>query len=215
MKDYISEARKYNVRIYDNDYLRKYKIHKEAKYAELFYMGGGYGIKNLEEVNEESLIKQQREDLREIENQVKQKTDFDVKAGFIVSSLYFGTGAVLSAIGRSNVVAIWILWGSNFLYKALRPMRLRKDIAMTGWIIDNKEKVDRVLREEVDSKRKPIENTNTLNAIIPKYPTDLVPYSQSMYEEGINLNNIDELSYKTLKKLKRTVIRRERRNKND
>ena len=88
MKDYISEARKYNVRIYDNDYLRKYKIHKEAKYAELFYMGGGYGIKNLEEVNEESLIKQQREDLREMENQVKQKTDFDVKAGFIVSSLY-------------------------------------------------------------------------------------------------------------------------------
>ena len=213
MKDYISEARKYNVRIYNNDYLRKYKIHKDAKYVELFYMGDVYDTKYLEEVNEESLIKQQRDDLREIESKVKQKTDFDVKSGFIVSSLYFVLGTALSTIGRSNIA--WYVWANYFLFKALRPMKLRKDIALTGWIIDNKDKVNEVIKDEVDSKRETTTETNTLNMITPKYPIDLVPYSESMYEEGINLNNIDELSYKTLKKLKRTVKRKERRNKND
>ena len=47
--------------------------------------------------------------------------------------------------------------------------------------------------------------------ITPKYPTDLVPYSESMYEEGISLNNIDELTNKQLRGLKRKVLRKERR----
>ena len=38
MKDYISEAKKINVHIFNAKYLQKYKIHREAEYVELYYM---------------------------------------------------------------------------------------------------------------------------------------------------------------------------------
>lgn len=214
MKDYITEAKKINVRIYNTNYLKKYKIHKEAEYVELFYMDGDYRIKSTDEITEEELKTKQREDLKDIEKKVKQKTDFDVKVGFTASGTYFALGTLFSVLRNSNI-AIWFTWGFYFLFKALRPMRLRKDIALTGWICDNQDKVNKIIKEEVDSKKEPITNTNTLNMITPEYPTDLVPYSKSMYEEGINLNNIDELDTKVLRRLKRKILRNERRNKND
>ena len=60
---------------------------------------------------------------------------------------------IIISIIRSSNIAIWFTWGSYFLFKALRPMKLRKDIALAGWIIDNEDKVNEVLREEVDSKK--------------------------------------------------------------
>lgn len=210
MKDYISEAKKINVHIYNAKYLQKYKIHKAAEYVELYYMNGSYDTKYLNEVTEEELKTKQRNDLRDIEKSVIEKTNFDIKVGSIASASYFALGTLFSIIRSSNI-AIWFTWGSYFLFKALRPMKLRKDIALAGWIIDNEDKVNEVLREEVDSKRETSSNTNTLNIITPKYPTELVPYSEAMYEEGISLNNIDELDTKTLKKLKRKVLKKERR----
>ena len=209
MKDYIREAKKINVHIFNAKYLQKYKIHREAEYVELYYMNGSYDTKYLNEVTEEELKIKQRNDLRDIEKSVIERTNFDVKFGSIVSASYFTLGTLFSIIKNTNI-AVWFTWGGYFLFKALRPMKLRKDIALAGWICDNQDKVNEIIKEEVDSKREQTTSTNTLNMITPKYPTDLVPYSESMYQEGINLNNIDELDTKTLRKLKRKVMKKER-----
>ena len=87
--------------------------------------------------------------MSDIEKSVIEKTNFDIKVGSIVSASYFALGTLFSIIRSSNI-AIWFTWGSYFLFKALRPMKLRKDIALAGWIIDNEDKVNEVLREEVD-----------------------------------------------------------------
>ena len=46
-------------------------------------------------------------------------------------------------------------------------------------------------------------------------PIDIIPYSKEMYYDGVNLNNINDINYKELKKLKRKVLKLERRNNHE
>lgn len=217
MKNYVLEAKRLNLHIFstyevNTSYIQKYKINREQKYAEIRYMNGYYDRESLEDIKEDELEKRQLEDFRRIEKLVKDKTKPDIKFYSSISAAYFATGLLLALHGHSSV-SVFNVWSTYFLIKAIRPLRLRKDIALTGWINDNKDKVTEVIREEVDSKREQItDNVSTNNVVIGKYPIDKVPYSEEMYDEGINLNNIDELNTKTLRKLKRKVLKREKRN---
>ena len=76
---------------------------------------------------------------------------------------------------------------------------------MIGWIIDNKKDADSVIHRDVDSKRKTDLSQLTPVVDYSVYPDD-APYAEEMYNNGINLNNISELSTKQLQKLKKKTM---------
>lgn len=202
MKNYIKEAKKIDIRINNNyNYLQSYRIYHFAKYAELCYMNGYREIKTLDETSKEELDKRQRSDLKRIEEAVKEETDFEIKSWCAIAGVYayIGFSKGLDEPGEY----VWLAYSTYFLKKALKPIRLIKDIKLAGWIYDNREVVNEVIKEEVFKKTpKPDPTTRTINAPTPIYPTESVPYSKDMYENGIDLNNITELDNKQLHKLK-------------
>lgn len=212
MKNYIDEARRYKVELYGGyKYLQSYRINKESKYVELRYMNGLRDIKELSDITKEELDKRQRSDLKCIEDDVKEKTAFDIKYNGFISALYVFVGVFLKGLANAGCY-VWLTWAGYFLAKSLRPLRLRKDIQLAGWIYDNRDKVNEVIHDEVIEKAPNLEITAmTNNAPLQKYPYGEVPYSKEMYDYGIDLNNIDELSNKQLRSLKRKVLKRERR----
>ena len=212
MKNYINEARSHNVRIYNGSkYLQSYRINRENNFVSLKYMNGYTDIIDLKEISKEELDKRQRDDLNEIEKEVKEKTSFEIKYNGIVSGAYIVIGTLLRTMGNAGSF-VWLVWSGYFLSKAIRPLRLRKDIQLAGWIYDNKDKVNEVIQDEVYEKAPNLKITATTNnAPLDVYPYAEVPYPKEMFENGIDLNNIDYLNNKQLRSLKRKVLRKERR----
>ena len=139
-------------------------------------------------------------------DKVNKKINESISLKQILLSLHL-TNAILNwSFGNIISACCWTACTGLVYLQIHNPLMLKRELKLVSWINDNKDKVN-----EVDSKRETSSNTNTLNMITPKYPTDLVPYSESMYEEGISLNNIDELTNKQLRGLKRKVLRKERR----
>lgn len=105
-----------------------------------------------------------------------------------------------------------LLAGSIYFRLSYLPYKLKKEIKLVTWVIENKEYVDEVIKTEVERKMPVTTETDTMIPVKQEYPTGLVPYSENLYEEGINLNNIDELNVKVLRKLKKkaTKIRGEK-----
>lgn len=214
MKNYVEEARRIRINLnerYNYRYLKNYSINRSRNYLELRYMNGDIDRKFLDDHQKEEYDEIQREDLRILEENLKEKSGFDIGYNSSIAGVYALIGTTLLA--NNNIGGIvWLTWIGYFLTKAIRPLKLRKDIQLAAWIYDNKEDVNEVIRKDVESKMERGEITATTNnAPEPKYPTDLVQYSRSMYENGIDLNNIDELSNQQLRKLKR-MVKRKRRN---
>ena len=216
MKNYINEAREQNITIYNGSkYLQSYHINRENNFVSLKYMNGYRENVELKETSKEELDKRQRDDLRELEKEVKKKTSFELKYNGIASGTYIVLGTLLRTLGNSRSF-VWLVWSGYFLSKAVRPLRLRKDIQLAGWIYDNKDKVNEVIQDEVYEKAPNLRITATTNnAPLAAYPYEKVPYPKEMFDNGIDLNNIDYLNNKQLRSLKRKVLRKERRKKYD
>ena len=208
MKNYCDEAKKIRIDInpyFDMNYLKNYHINKERNFVELTYMNGQTIREFLDERTKESFDRRQRSDLDRIQKEVYEKTTSTISYNSTISVVYALTGTTLLALNNVGGI-VWLTWIGYFMSKAAKPMRLRNDIKLASWIYDNKEAVNEVIREEVERQMdKSNVNVETNNALEPEYPYTKVIYPRNIYEEGIDLNNIEELQNSTLRKLKRKV----------
>ena len=215
MKNYIDRAKTNGIHIYtsrqEDLYLKKYRLIRDNKFVEIERLNGR---REQFEV-EEDTIKNLDSDLEKTLDFYNEKVDKEINKSLslkgVLISLHF-TNAVLNwSLGNIFSACCWTACTGLCYLQIHNPLMLKRELKLVSWINENKDRVNEVIREEVDSKREKNTSTNTLNPVISKYPTELVPYSESMYEEGINLNNMDELTTKQLRVLKRKVLKKERR----
>lgn len=219
MKDYVTMAGNMGLHIYqsvfDEPEIKNYKINRKNNNVEITYMTGCTTYEELKDTTKEELDEKQRQQLEELKSKIYPKVDQKLRFNGPIGGLYAFNGLLNSVLCRWGLGLIW--FSASFFYSTtfLRPLKLKKDMELSGWIHDNREDVNKIIQAEVERKMdKPQITAETINMPMRKYPTEKVLYSESMYEEGISLNNIDELSIYQLYRLKRKVLakRKEKRN---
>ena len=215
MKNYSRIASKYGVigsYMDASDYIESYRINKEHKFAEIVYMSGWHHTEALNENTEVKLESKQKEQLQEMQDKLEPKIDSRIRWQGSLLFLY-GTNTLLQyTIGHWFAGTCWLLGAGIHFGQCYFPYKLKKEMNLVSWIIEHKNQVDEVIKSEVDKYLPKNKNTNTMNPVRCEYPTDLVPYSEKLYEEGINLSNIDELKVKQLKHLQKKVIKAGKKN---
>ncbi len=210
MKNYSKIASKYGVIgsfMDTSDYIESYRINREHKFAEIVYMSGWRHTEALNEKTEEELEAKQKEQLKEMQEKLEPKIDSRIRWQGSLLFLY-GTNTLLQyTVGHWFAGTCWLLGAGIYFGQTYFPYKLKKEMNLVKWIMDNKKYVDQVIQEEVDKKMPKTTETNTMIPVKQEYPTDLVPYSEKLYEEGINLSNIDELKVKQLKQLKKKATK--------
>lgn len=206
MKNYSLLASKYGVigsHMDTFDYISNYKINRENNYVEITHMSGWKKKEELKEDTIQKLDKQQRDQLDAMRDKINPKIDSRIHWQSTLLFLY-GTNTLLQYSQQHWFAgSCWLAGAGIYFAQCYFPYKLKKEMSLVAWIMDNKEYVDQVIQREVSDKMPKTEETNTMNLVKVDYPTDLVPYSETMYEEGINLSNIDELKVGQLKKLKK------------
>ena len=215
MKNYINRAKTNGVHIYtslsEDKYISKYRLTRQNKYVEIEMINGRREEFEVEEGTIEELDRSLKKTLDLYKEKVTKKVNENISLKSMLISLHL-TNAILNwSLGNIISACCWTACTGLTYLQIHNPLMLKRELKLVSWINENRDKVNEVIREEVDSKREQTTSTNTLNMITPKYPSDLVPYSESMYENGLNLNNIDELTNKQLRNIKRKVLRKERR----
>lgn len=211
MKDYSRIARKYGVidsYMKTNDYIESYKINKENNFVEIVFMDGARRIDPIYEGLIEELDEVQLDQLQEMYKQLSPKIDNRIRWQ---GGLFFlnGTNAALQyTVGHWFAGTCWLLASGLYFSQCYFPHKLKKEMQLVSWIMDHKELVDQMIKTEVDSHMISADNMHTTNLVKPDYPTDLVPYSEDIYQEGINLSNIDQIKVKELKKIKKKIVKR-------
>lgn len=215
MKNYELMASKSGISIYRSLYeeqgIKKYKINRQSNHVEITYMNGCTTYNELTDTTREELDAKQRaylESLKEyIYPKVEEKKRFNGPVGFL-----YGINALLNfTLQKWALGFCWLTSASLYSTIFLRPLKVKRDMELASWIHDNRDDVNKVIQAEVEKKMaKPEVNAETINMPRREYPTDKVPYSKEIYEEGICLNNMDELSNFQLHRLKQKVLRQRR-----
>ena len=81
MKNYVEEARRIRINLnerYNYRYLKNYSINRSRNYLERRYMNGDIDRKFLDDHQKEEYDEIQREDLRILEENLKEKSGFDI-----------------------------------------------------------------------------------------------------------------------------------------
>lgn len=211
MKDYSRIAIKYglvNCYMDTSDFIESYEIKKEHNHVEIKYMNGITHRFKLTENTKKELDEIQLEQLNQMVNEINPEIDKKIRSYKPIVGLH-GINVLLNyTLGNWIAGTCWLIstgiWSSYCYF----PYKLKKEINMVKWFIDNKDSVNQIIKEEVEEKMPEIEE-NTMIPVRREYPKDLVPYSENLYEEGINLSNIDELNMKQLKKLKKKALKLE------
>ena len=120
-------------------------------------------------------------------------------ADIFLSTANFITGNTLGG------VAFLLLGTSMTLNKT--GSKVYSEMKTISWLLENRDKVNAMIREDVDSYI-----TDVTNNFV--YPEEEVLYPKVMYEEGINLNNIEDITPKELKLIKKKTKQREKTIKN-
>ena len=219
MKDYVTEAKRLNLSIYGCSHLmQSYSINRYSNHVRINYFNGTSGYEELDKINLDDLDKKYESDFEEMKEMVVPIAKREAKFYGFMSALYFGVGVALRFLRSYSSGVIWLTGSGYYFSKASRPWRLQKDIQLTGWNYDHRKQADKIIQSEVlenvNQNKDEMTITNNARMLESDYPYEKVPYSKEMYDEGINLNNINDISYRDMKKLKRKVLRLERRNKN-
>ena len=219
MKDYVREARRLNLSVYGCSHLmQSYSINRYANHVKINYFNGVSDYKELDKTNLDELDKKHERDFGELKKAIIPTAKRESKFYGIMGAIYFGVGVALRFFRNYSSGIIWLTWSGYYFSKASRPYRLQKDIQLTGWIYDHRKQADGVIQSEVlenvNQNKDDMTMTNNARMLDSDYPYEKVPYSKKMYDEGINLNNINDISYRDMKKLKRKVLKLERRNNN-
>jgi hypothetical protein len=210
MKNYSRIASKYGVIgsfMDTSNYIESYKINHQHQYVEIVHMSGWRHIETLDENTKKSLDQKQLEQLDEMREKINPKIDSRIHWQGSLLFLY-GTNTLLQySVGHWFAGTCWLLGAGIYFGQTYFPYKLKKEMTLVKWIMDNKKYVDQVIQEEVEEKMPKTTERNTMIPVKQEYPTDLVAYSERLYEEGINLSNIDELKIKQLKKLKKKATK--------
>lgn len=215
MKDYFLEAQKVGIQIYrraiDDTYVESYKLTDDNNYVMIKYLNGQTHYSPVSTTSLEALDLSQRSALEEIKRKVSKegKTIRALNSGIVALDLM---NVILQSANQNWIAsACWLACTSIYSLRIYQPYKLMQELNLVSWIVDNKDDVNKVIKDEVNQViSKPTNASNSINMPSYNYPSNLVSYSKTMYEEGINLNNIDELSNKELKKLKKKVLKKER-----
>lgn len=218
MKDYKTMARKSGLSIYTNSFdrerVQKYVLNRDNNFVNIKYMDGRYEDKPASDVDIAKLDENQNNTLYDLKKEIFPKVDHELRwKGFLVCLDLLNS---ILQYSLSNWIAgsCWLTCTGIYFFQTYRPYCLKREMKLVSWINDNKDDVNAVIREEVYKKMdKPVTNKYAINKPTYKYPTDSVPYSEEIYENGISLNNIDELSNRELRKLKRKVLSKRRFNR--
>ena len=212
MKDYELMAKKAGLSIYrsmyDEEGIKKYKINHQSNHVKITYMNGSTTYNELTESTKDELDERQRAYLERLKEiiypKVEEKMRFNSPIGFLYS-----INAILNFTLQKWVLGFcWLTSASCYSTIFLRPLKVKRDMELAGWIHDNREDVNKIIQKEVEKKmNKPEFDSETINIPRREYPTDKVPYSKEIYEDGICLNNMDELNNIQLRRLKQKVLR--------
>ena len=207
MKNYGLKALELNVLPYSNFIpgIEKYKINKENNYVSIKYLNGETECLPLSETSVEELDKKQKEGLEYLYEKASSEVKEQKNSKSFLISLH-ATNFFLNLLNQNFFSATcWLACVGICYISIYRPYKLKQELKLVKWFDENKERVNEVIKEEVETKA--TYEKSSINQVLI-YPKDLVPYSESMYEDGINLNNIDELSDKELIKLKRKTLKK-------
>ena len=195
----------------NEDWIRDYKINREQHYVEITQWNGQekkiYFGDGEDKEMQEKMDQIQKEQFDKMMEAIDKCGSMSMGDNFGVVFLTFAAFTLVA----SYKVSIFFIC-SSFLCLPHKYFKLSKDLNLIGWIIDNKKDVDSVIHRDVDSKRKIDLSQLTPYIDYSVYPDD-APYSEEMYNNGINLNNISELSTKQLKKLKKKTLSFQEENK--
>lgn len=205
MYNYISLAQNNGIHISNKMYsstIKKYTLNKENNLVRVEYMDGTVETVIKEEKTLEQLKQEQEQSFKKI----KRKTGVHVGIMNGLKLTLLGTDIFLSTanfiIGNTwGGVAFLFLGTSMALNKT--GSKVYSEMKVVSWLLENKDKVDAMIKEDVETYSSK-ENMNFV------YPYDEVLYPREMYEDGINLNNIEDLTTKELKLIKKKTKQREK-----
>lgn len=215
MKNYELMAGKAGISIYhsvfDDPGIKNYKINRRSNHVEITYMNGCTTYNELTDNTKEELDAKQRAYLERLKEYIYPKIEDKKRFNGPIGGLY-AINALLNFTLQKWVLGFcWLTSASLYSTIFLRPLKVKRDMELASWIHDNREDVNKVIQKEVEKKMdKPEVDVETINMPRREYPTDKVPYSKEIYEDGISLNNMDELSAFQLYRLKRKVLRQRR-----
>lgn len=215
MKNYELMAAKAGLSIYHSMYdeqgIKKYKINRKSNHVEITYMNGATTYNQLTETSKEDLDERQRVYLEKLKEKIYPKVEEKMRFNSPIGFLYSFNAILNFALQKWVIGFCWLTSASLYSTIFLRPLKLKKDMELASWIHDNREDVNKIIQKEVEKKMdKPEFDSETINIPRREYPTDKVPYAKEIYEDGICLNNMDELSNFQLRRLKQKVLRQRR-----
>lgn len=214
MYNYISLAQNNGIHISNKMYdttIKNYTLTKENDYVKIVYMNEKTKYIPLEEASLEEIKQEQETAFRKIKRKVGIHSGimngFKITllgADIFLSTANFLTGNTLGGF------AFLLLGTSMSLNKT--GSKIYSEMKVISWLLENQDKVNAMIKEDVESYMHVTEgDMTTMNpTMVYKYPYDEVLYPREMYEEGINLNNIESLTPKELKFIKKKTKQREK-----
>ena len=194
MENYVLKAAKegvlflYDLAYENNKKIKNFIVDKENNLVIIKYINGSEVRKNLDSVDISELQLQQIKEFKEIKEKILKRAKYQL--------IFTGGSFVLYTLAASLLYANkYYLEGScyavgsvTFFTFASKNYKLKRHMNLVEWICDNKEQVDKVVIGTCADNN------------ISNYP-----YSEDICNEGINLNNISDISDKQLRKIKKKV----------
>ena len=205
MYNYILYAQNNGIKISNKMYnttIKKYQLNKENNNIRIEYMNGTTELMPIEETSLEKLKQKQEQSFKEI----KRKTGIHVgimnglKIALLGTNIFLSTAYFIDGNTRRGV-AFLLLGTSMALNKT--GSKAYSEMRLVSWLLDNKDNVNAMIKEDVERYA----SGDTIKFV---YPSEEVLYPKEMYEEGINLNNIENLSVNELKLIKKKTKQREK-----
>lgn len=160
-------------------------------------MDGQYTSQSLDEISEDELQTLQRQQLTEQQKEAEKNLDKKKQHKLIIAGVWCSS-AVIQLIASNFFLGVsHLLCSGMYLMGLYGPYKLKREIQLAAWIHDNRERVDEVIQEEVKTNQR----TQNIDYNNYEYPREIV-------EEGISLNNLEHLSNKTLKQLKKKALKK-------
>lgn len=190
MENYIVKAAKEGILFlydlaYENNYkIKNYIVDKENKQVTIKYMDDREVTKSLDNVDIETLHLQQIEEFKESKQKILKRAKYQFVFTSGACAFYTLAAALLYAYDYYFEGSVYTVGSVTFFTFAHKNYKLRKHMNLVEWICDNEEKVNEVLKQQ------------------PEYKIN---------NEGINLNNISNISDKDLKKIKKKVLSKNNR----
>lgn len=229
MKDYITIANRSGFQLphsWEFDWIRNYKLNCHNHELTISYWNAepyfNYKpdtIKNCPPDKEQEMIEEldetQKEQFEKMYEEVIKELKRKLKSNMPLTSLYLFNGVLQTCVGNFLNASVWAAGSLVYavpLTLTPKSFKLVREMKLVNWIIKNKSSVDALIHREVDDVRD-VDLSHTAPIIrYDIYPTERTPYPEEIYNEGINLNNIESLDNKTLQGIKKKILQQDKKN---